>query len=75
MSDIYARADEVLRLPFQECRNEDGSVTYHLPAGDVPQETKRLEVCLDFLRAQAGTEGYYVFPSKSACFLMKFRNR
>ena len=75
MPDIYARADEALRLSFRERRNDDGSVTYHLPARDVPQETKRLEVCLDFLRAQAGTEGYYIIPAVSACFLMKFISR
>lgn len=75
MSDIYARADEALRLPLRECRNDDGSVTYHLPAGDVPQETKRLEVCLEFLSARAGMEGYYIVPCVSSCFLMKFISR
>ena len=72
MSGIYAKLDWALRLPFMERLNSDGSATYTLPAGDVPPETKRLEVCLDFLNARAGTEGYYIVPSVSACFLMKF---
>lgn len=72
MSGIYAKLDGALRLMFKERRNNDGSATYTLPAGDVPPETKRLEVCLDFLNARAGTEGYYIVPSVSACFLMKF---
>ena len=72
MSGIYAKLDGALRLPFMERLNSDGSATYTLPAGDVPPETKRLEVCLDFLNARAGTEGYYIVPSVSACFLMKF---
>ena len=72
MSGIYAKLDGALQLPFKERLNSDGSATYTLPAGDVPPETKRLEVCLDFLNARAGTEGYYIVPSVSACFLMKF---
>ena len=72
MSGIYAKLDGALRLMFKERLNSDGSATYTLPAGDVPPETKRLEVCLDFLNARAGTEGYYIVPSVSACFLMKF---
>ena len=72
MSGIYAKLDGALRLMFKERRNNDGSATYTLPAGDVPPETKRLEVCLDFLNARADTEGYYIVPSVSACFLMKF---
>lgn len=72
MSGIYAKLDGALQLMFKERLNSDGSATYTLPAGDVPPETKRLEVCLDFLNARAGTEGYYIVPSVSACFLMKF---
>ena len=74
MHGISAKYDHLSPVSLTEIRDAEKSV-FRLDAAQVPAGTKRLESCLDFLDAQAGTQGYYIVPSKSTCFLMKFRPR
>ena len=74
MCGISAKFDNLSPIPLAEFR-ESEKTTYRLEAAQVPAGTGRLEICLDFLDARAGMEGYYIVPSKSTCFLMKFLPR
>lgn len=71
---ISAKFDEHPPVALHQTQDEEKR-TFRLDAHQVPPETRRLEICLDFLSADAGTDGYYIVPSKSTCFLMKFRPR
>ncbi len=74
MADIFAKFDGDMALPLERQAQRD-FLTYRLAREAVPAGTEKLEICLDFLTAKAGDVGYYVVPSKSACFLMRFRQR
>lgn len=74
MCGISAKFDNLSPIPLAEFR-ESEKTTYRLEAAQVPAGTGRLEICLDFLDARAGMDGYYIVPSKSTCFLMKFLPR
>ena len=64
MHGISAKFDNLTPVSLVEVREAEKTV-FRLDAAQVPAGTKRLEICLDFLDAQAGTEGYYIVPSKS----------
>lgn len=74
MCGISAKFDQFPPIALSENQDRE-KVIFRLNATQVPPEIQRLEICLDFLSVEAGTEGYYIIPSKSTCFLMKFRPR
>ena len=73
MKEPYAILDG-RTLPLERTGAEE-VIRWRLPRVAVPADTREVIVRFPFLDAGAGEEGYYLVPSKQACFLMNFRQR
>ena len=73
MKEPYAILDG-RTLPLERSGAEE-VIRWRLPRVAVPADTREVIARFPFLDAGAGEEGYYLVPSKQACFLMNFRQR
>ena len=76
MPTVYRNSEDKEKARYRiSCEGQEPDFTCTIPHHEIPDGTEQVEISLDFLNGDSGTDGYYVIPYAKACFLTRFRQR